>query len=150
MVVWAGRAGREKEVVERIVALLVSLADLAERAAGRSLAVRWAVLWALWTAYDVARAYVADCACDDVDPAWVPALPQIRRGHGAQDALALALSLRTLALMLATLAAQARWLARCSAALEGGEGVAVRKVAALLARRLPDGAVSATKRLDTS
>ena len=55
-------ARREERRLERIVALLVALAALAEAAAGRSFPVRWLVLLYLRRAEGVAHDFVAASA----------------------------------------------------------------------------------------
>lgn len=81
--------GLEAErAMQRIVALLFALADLAERAAGRSRPVRRLVLWILLPAETVARELVTGPAV----------LPPVRRaGDSPADAMRLASSLRLLA-----------------------------------------------------
>jgi hypothetical protein len=80
----------------RIVALLVSFAGIAERAAGRSAAVRFAVLFLLRPAEAIARGHVAAVT-------GVPApAPDTR-----DEALGLAVSFRALAALLSAFAAAA-------------------------------------------
>jgi hypothetical protein len=120
----------QDRMLRRVIALLVLLAGIAERAAGRALPVRLLVLLVLRRAESVARAYVAsvlvvDVVCyeDDGDIA-----------DGPPGAEALALRLRALAAALVTLleppgvldawartakAARRRSLARHAAALVG-------------------------------
>jgi len=86
---------REMEALQGIVALLLSLAGLAERAAGRSFVVRWLVLSGLRHADGVARACF-------VGPSSVA-----RHGHEPADAMNLAVSLRALALVVRNIAALA-------------------------------------------
>jgi hypothetical protein len=54
------RAGRDDRTLIRIAAMLVALAVLAERAAGRSLPVRWFVLCILRRAETVAHVFVME------------------------------------------------------------------------------------------
>lgn len=92
----------ELDVLQRIVALLLSLADLAERVASRPSPVRVLVLWLLRPAETVARGYVLDLAQDT----GVPTLPiSISTGDSAADALHLARCFRILAFILDTLTA---------------------------------------------
>jgi hypothetical protein len=92
------------DMLDRIVALLLALAGLAERAAGAPPAARCLALWALRLGDAVARAYVAGLpfgsaarACGPGDAGCTPA-----------DALNLALSLRMLAFTLQGIAARLR------------------------------------------
>jgi len=102
--------GKEREALGSIITLLLSLADLAERAAGRSFLVRFLVLSGLRHAHHVAR----DCF---VGPSCVGA----RRGHEAADAFDLAASFRALALVVRNLAARLLWRsAAASARLNAG------------------------------
>jgi len=87
---WKRAIEQEWAALGRIVALLFALAGLAERAAGRSPAVRTLVLWFLRQAETVARDFVAD----GVDATSMPVLPA---GTAPADALRLAASLRALA-----------------------------------------------------
>ncbi len=93
-------AGLHEKTLRRIIALLVSFAGLAERAAGRSLPVRWFVLTILRYAEGVALGYVADttgldcssCFADDPEA-----------GCKADDASVLAWRFRALAALLRAL-----------------------------------------------
>ena len=95
-----GQAARGGErILRRIIALLVSLAVLAERAAERSLPVRWLVLWILRRAETVVEDFVFDET--GMPP---PALDGIAlAGNGPDDALRLAASFRALAAALVAL-----------------------------------------------
>lgn len=92
--------GLHEKTLRRIIALLVSFAGLAERAAGRSLPVRWLVLTILRYAEGVALDYLAETTgldwaayfADDLDPGCRP-----------DDAALLAWRLRTLAALLCAL-----------------------------------------------
>ena len=92
--------GLHEKTLRRIIALLVSFAGLAERAAGRSLPVRWFVLTILRHAEGVALGYLAEttwldwssCFADD---------PQA--GSRPDDAAALAWRFRALAALLGAL-----------------------------------------------
>ena len=85
--------------LRRIIAMLVSFATIAERAACRSLPVRWLGILILRTAETVALEFVvdttqADLPCFDGDP---------QTGYRPKDALLLALRFRMLAAALGTL-----------------------------------------------
>ena len=86
--------------INRIAALLFALADLAERAAGRSAAVRILILLILRPAEAMARRLAMDFYADtDIAP-----LLHVRDGDdGSTAAVRLALSLRMLAMALAAL-----------------------------------------------
>lgn len=112
-----GRKTRTKtEFLNGIVLFLLALADLAERAAGRSRPVRWLVLWRLGRAHDVARDFVAGSAGNAAGRHRSPALTRVRRGYDPADAMKLASSLRALARMVRTMAAHA---GRLSVQLQG-------------------------------
>lgn len=90
----------DKRSIHRLVALLLTLADLAERAGGRSAAVRGLVLWLLRSGEALARDYVAGLA-------WGPAgqaEPLRFTRDSAAEAIRLATSFRKLAAALTTLA----------------------------------------------
>ncbi len=96
-------AGMDDRTLRRIIALLVSLAAIAERAAGRSFPVRWLVLAILRSGEPVARAFVLeatqmDWPCLEDDP--VP-------GNGPDDATLLGLRFRVLAAILGAVLPQA-------------------------------------------
>jgi len=103
---WNAQIGWERAALYRIVALLLALADLAERAAGASRPVRCQVLWALRHAEAVACAFVTggthDPAAEQFSPDWMTG-----RSDPA-DAIDLAVSLRALAFMVQVMAAQLR------------------------------------------
>ena len=89
------------KALRRIVALLLALASLADRASGRSLAVRWAVLWLLRPGEAIARDYIAALTGDPrlaIQPSPTAVLTD---GCGTSDAMRLALTFRTLAALLA-------------------------------------------------
>ena len=94
-----GHAARGGErMLRRIIAHLVTSAVLAERAAERSLLVRWLVLWILRRAETVAL----DFAFDETGmPLAVEGFALA--GNGPNDAFALAARFRALAAALATL-----------------------------------------------
>lgn len=89
--------------LRRLAALLCALADLVERAADRSHAVCWFVLWLIRPAEAVARGYV-----DAIAPG--VALPEapLRAAGAAAEARRLAQTLRHLAATLAALADRCR------------------------------------------
>lgn len=101
-----GKAQGKTEILQRIVALLLAPAGLAERAAGRSPSVRRRVLWSLWQADAVVRDFLAGRALRAAVVPSSPASMTVRWGHDAADAMALAASLRTLALVVRNMAAQ--------------------------------------------
>ncbi|MFH1794896.1 MAG: hypothetical protein ABIK36_16965 [Pseudomonadota bacterium] len=109
---WKAKTGREQKVLVSIVSTLLALADLAERAAGRSPWVRWCVLWAAWQADLIARDYVAGSTWNEAGRHWSPVLPMVRYGTHPADALDIAASLRALAQMVRTLAAKLGRLSR--------------------------------------
>ena len=95
-----GHAARGGErMLRRIIALLVSLAVLAERAAERSLPVRWLVLWILRRAETVVEEFVFDET--GVPPPAMEGFAPI--GNGPEDALRLAARFRALAAALVVL-----------------------------------------------
>ena len=104
---WNAQIGKELRGLDGIVAILFSLAGLAERAAGASDPVRCAVLWFLRQADAVATEFVAASAC-------AARLQQSQRatadrdGSDPVDAINLASSLRMLALAVEALVAQLR------------------------------------------
>ena len=93
---------RDRRTLSRIAALLLALALLAERAAGRSFPVRFLVLSLLWRAEAVARAFVADATGADCPDLPCFDEPLAMRG-GPADAAVLALRLRMLAAVLGVL-----------------------------------------------
>ncbi len=93
------------KTLRRIVALLLALAGLTERASGRCHAVRWSVLWLLRPAEAIARDYVA-ALTGDPRLASRPAPAIVLAGGGHADATRLALSFRMLAGVLAAFAEQ--------------------------------------------
>lgn len=91
--------GLDERTLRRIIALLVSFAVLAERAAGRSFPVRWLVLSILRYAEGVARDHVIDTA-----PWAGPYLEDaIEPGNSPMDAILLGQRLRMLAAVLSAL-----------------------------------------------
>jgi hypothetical protein len=93
------------EALNSIIALLLGLAVLAERAAGRSLPVRWLVLWRIWQAEAVVRDFVANSASGAAGSYSSPVLATARYGADPADAMHLAASLRSLALIVRNIAA---------------------------------------------
>lgn len=85
--------------LRRLAALLCAIADLAERAAGRSTAVCLLVIWLIRPAEAVARNYV-----DEIAPGAAQVPASVRPLDGAAEALRLAWILRFLAAALAALA----------------------------------------------
>ncbi len=97
MDVHAARGG--DKALRRIAALLVSLAVLAERAAGRSFPVRCLVLWLLRRAETVAEDYVFEWT--GTPPSAIAGIAAA--GYGPADALRLAARFRVFAAALRTL-----------------------------------------------
>lgn len=124
---WKETTDENIKTLRRIVALLLSLAGLAERAAGRSATVRMAVLWLLWPAEAIASDYVADltgCACP---VAWQ---------SGPDEAIHLAAVFRALATALMALVAAAPALAVVPRPRpEDSASVAPRRTALAIPRR---------------
>ncbi|APH72304.1 hypothetical protein [Aquibium oceanicum] len=83
----------DDRTMRRIVALLVSFAVMAERAAGRSFPVRFVVLCILRHAEAVALLFVAETF--EADVFYVHGDPET--GYGPADAMAIAMRLRALA-----------------------------------------------------
>ena len=136
---WTETTDENRKTLRRIVALLVALADLAERASGRSSAICLLVLWLLRPGEVIARDYVAGL----VGNAGVPPAPIRPGGDAATEAIRLAASFRSLAAALSALAAWtvAPWQPKLAA-------VRSMRLAALLAA-LGDPVV-AVERLDSS
>ncbi len=99
--------GMKWEVLERVVAILLAFADLAERAAGAPHPVRCVVLWILQRAEAVAQEFVAGSTVAVRWTTSAEATP-VRHGFDAADAIHLALSFRMLALVLGALVTQLR------------------------------------------
>jgi hypothetical protein len=89
----------DERTTRRIIALLVSFAVLAERAAGRSLPVRWLVLTLLRHIESVAFDYVVDSA----PWAWPYLEDELEPGSTPMDAVLLGQRLRMLAAILGEL-----------------------------------------------
>jgi hypothetical protein len=96
----------DRNVLMRIAAILLALADLAERAAGASRPVRYQVLSALRQADEVVSEFVTGSACDAACQ-WPPASTPVRHSFDPADAENLAASLRMLAFMVQAMAARA-------------------------------------------
>lgn len=106
---WNARGRKKWDILDGITMMLLSLAHLAERAAGASHHARCTALWCLQNGDAVVRDFVADSAWELAGGHWTPALPEIRYGFEPDDAMALANSLRTLALAVQTIARLRRW-----------------------------------------
>ena len=102
---WTAEIRNDRNVLMRIAAILLALADLAERAAGASRPVRYQVLWALRQADEVVSEFVTGSACDAACQ-WPPASTPACRGFDPADAENLAASLRMLAFMVQAMAAR--------------------------------------------
>ena len=94
---WKRAMEAERAALKRIVALLLALADLAERASGRSPAVRGFVLWLLLPAEALVRNLVTDAPAP---------IPLRRAGTSPADARRLAQCFRGLAAALIDLFGQ--------------------------------------------
>lgn len=129
----------DRKALRRIVARLLSLADLAERAGGRCRIVCCLVLWILRPAEAAAQDYLAELTGCDL-PAQMPG-----RFEGAAEAMRLAQSFRALAAALAALVEGVceQWQAVIPPRREPA-GPAIAVPAALLALAV------AVERLDTS
>jgi hypothetical protein len=97
---WDGQANWNRDVLERIVALLFALANLADLAAGAPYLRRRQVLGILSYAEAEARAFVIGLAIGEPAPEDAPA--------DIGDALHLAASFRALALALCAMLARAK------------------------------------------
>lgn len=137
--------GRKWEVLERVVALLLALAGLAERAAGAPYPVRCVVLWILWRGEAVARDFVAASRCAGCRRR-PPGATTGRRGAHPADAIALALSFRLLALALQPTLARLRR----QTYLRGGPASTARYPALLGIRDVLQAAIARTEHPDTS
>jgi hypothetical protein len=105
---WNAQIGRDLRVLDSIVAILLSMAGLAERAAGAPLPVRWFVLWILRYAEAVAQEFVAGSTCGAVFARSSPAGISVRQGGSSTDAIELAVSLSRLAWWVAATVARLR------------------------------------------
>jgi hypothetical protein len=105
---WNAQTGKELRTLDRIVAMLLALAGLAERAAGAPYPVRWLVLWFLRRAEAVVTDFVAGSACVAARGQWLLAPVTVRQGSSPADAIDLALSLSRLAFAVAAMVTQIR------------------------------------------
>lgn len=105
---WNAQIGRDVRQLDRIGAILLALAGLAERAAGAPGPVRWFVLWILRYAEAVATDFVARSASSVVRGRWLALQKTVRRGAGPADAIDLARSLSRLALVTAAMVMRLR------------------------------------------
>ena len=148
---WKGQIGTAQDVLDRIVALLLAIADLAERAARAPDARRRVVLGIIRSgeapARDAFRASARATADRQVPPAGTVAFS----GDAPEDALALATSLRALALIVRAIAALQR---RLSSLLGGDCNTNGRReprhFRSAFPYRLPAAAFPPAQRLDTS
>jgi hypothetical protein len=99
-----GETGREREELNGIAARLLALAGLAESAAGRSLPVRWVVLWYLRLALTVAGDFIACSASHAGGRFWSPAFAATPQGANPAAAFHLAASLAALAVIVRDMA----------------------------------------------
>lgn len=130
---WTAQIETNRNVLKRIVAILLALADLAECAAARSWPVRRLVLPILHRAEEAAQAFMAGPAAGAnfklPPPACgMPALTMPRR-DGPVDAMRLALSLRALALAVHAMLAKAPHGSRCRFGSDAGRIAAVPRPA---------------------
>lgn len=96
------------DVLKRIIALLLALAGLAERAVGMPRPIRYVVLGILRRAEIAGRKVVAAEARDLRVAPWLPASAAVHGGNAPDDAIGLALCFRLLALALSNLSTLAR------------------------------------------
>ncbi len=100
--------GVERDMLERIVALLLALASLAERAALASGSTRCRVLWALLQADEVTREFVAGRSFNMAGQQWSPTMATVRHDTAPADAMGLAVTLRALAFAVHIMAMRIR------------------------------------------
>jgi len=105
---WNEEMGAEREMLERIVALLLALAGLADRAAFASGSTRCRMLWALRQANAAALDLVAGRTFDLAGQQWAPALVTARSSAAPVDAMNLAAALRALAFVVRIMALRIR------------------------------------------
>ena len=150
---WGRQIELTQEVMlDRIVALLFAIADLAELAAGAPEARRCLVLSFIRNGEAVSRDAFGVRARHPADGRGNSAATLGLTGDGPEDALALAMSLRALALIVRAISASKRRLS-CLTAAEVGDGSSDRRPRHprhRSARCLPDTASPPTERLDTS
>ena len=102
---WNTKIEQHRQMLQRIVALLFALADLADCASARSFRVRCEVLFILSHGEDVAREFIVEEAQWSGIPILCPPTPTCD-GFSASDAMQLAARLRALASILAYVWAQ--------------------------------------------
>lgn len=107
---WTARGRKKWDIIDGIAMMLLSLAHLAERAAGASHHARCTALWGLQQADAIVRDFVFDSAWELAGGHWTPAVPEIDYGFEPDDAMALASSLRALALAVLAIAQLRRWM----------------------------------------
>jgi hypothetical protein len=105
---WNAQIGKDLRALDGIVATLLSLAGLAEKAARAPFPVRWLVLWFVRLAETVAQDFVAGSTEGAALLAWSPSRTTPPHGSSPADAIDLALSLSGLAHAVAKLATQLR------------------------------------------
>jgi len=98
---WSEITGLNVRRMQRVVALLLALANLAEGLSLRSHAVRQAVLWLLRPGEAIAGDYIADVTGRPCLPSSCAATI-VQAGDGVEDAMRLARSFRALAAILLT------------------------------------------------
>ena len=134
----------DEHCIRRIVAVLLALADLAERAAGRPIAVRCLVLWLLRSGAVLARDHLAGLTRD---AAW-PGQPVLSAGYSATEAIRLATTFRHLAAALTAFAAEN--LASPQQAATAPRGLLFGQFAAADSFPAPHASTLAVGRLDSS
>ena len=147
---WKEKTGTD--VLDRIVMLLLSLANLAEQAAGRSYSVRSAALAYLCEADAEVRDYIVGRICNEPGRLWSPATPMVRYGTDPADALALAVSLRAFAMIILNMAPQIRRVSlvqQCEASGESGAADLPHQDVVRIMQTMCDAAAT-PPRLDTS
>ena len=107
---WTRQMETAADMLDRIVAMLLSLASLAERAACVPQARRRTVLAILRNAAIFTRDAFDVSADSAAERYFAPATSESRTGDSPEDALALAMSFRFLALIVANMNAQHRFL----------------------------------------
>lgn len=103
-----GARGRGIATLDRVVFVLLALADLADRVARAPSPVRALVLWVLRRANAVATEFVEATAWSMHGRYWSPAFVCLQHGDDPADPTALASSLRALACIVEDMAAQLR------------------------------------------
>ncbi len=102
---WNYESERHGGMLQRIVALLFALADLADRASARSFRVRYEVMFILSHDEDVAREFIIEEAqWSGIPILYLPTAAY--DGGSVDDAVQLAIRLRALAAILAYICAQ--------------------------------------------